>query len=158
RLAIYPERPLILMLGSSLTMNGFQSEQLNELTRSTTRPILAFNFGLPGAGTIKQALLWKFLRDQGVRPDLLLLEISPRHLFDPGHVGENELEPPELRMADLAALRRYSRAGSGQLLFLWLKKRSIAMYACRLGIMNRLGMSCLLSTGSDPALRLMDTS
>ena len=157
RLAEHPDRPLVLMLGSSLTMNGFQSEYLNEVTAATAAPILAFNFGIPGAGTIKQAFLWKELRERGVRPNLLFLEISPRHLFDPGPGADAELEPPEVRMTDLAALGRYSRNRSNSL-FSWLKERWLPASTCRLGIVKRLGNSWLPSRDSDPVLCLLDAA
>src|SRR5262249_23973882 len=79
--ALHPHRSLVLMLVPSLTTNGFRGNPLNQATTAPGEPILAFNFGIPGTSTIKQAFLWKYLRERGVRPDLLLLEISPRHLF-----------------------------------------------------------------------------
>src|SRR5579872_2430788 len=51
-----PERPLLVMLGSSRTDAAFQAGQLNDLPGPDGRPFLAYNFGTPAGGPIHQLL------------------------------------------------------------------------------------------------------
>jgi hypothetical protein len=150
----HPERPLVMMFGSSMTSNAFRAEELGEITLKTSMPVTAFNFGVPGAGTIKQALFWKYLQKKHVRPDLLLLEITPRHLLEIGPL-EGEFPSAYERLVDLPALKRYVRVPLYRLCLSWLKARSIPVYGFRSSLMGHLKREAL-TQGKDPTMRLVD--
>jgi hypothetical protein len=151
----YPGRPLVMMFGSSMTGNAFQGKQLSEMTRGTSVPVTAFNFGVPGAGTIKQALFWRFLQERHVHPDLLLLEITPRNLLN---IGPLDAEFPSAyeRLVDLPALRRYVRVPLYRLCISWLKGRWIPVYDLRSSLIGHLKSREPLAQDKDPTIRLVD--
>jgi hypothetical protein len=71
-----PDRPLVLMLGSSRTCYAFRAGQLNGKPGPDGRPLLAYNFGVLGAGPMHE---WMYLRKmlaEGIRPRLLLIEYA----------------------------------------------------------------------------------
>ncbi len=71
------------MLGSSRTCHGLAADELHErLSRELGRPVSVVNAGLPGSGPFTELLLWRRLRRDGVRPDLLLVEVLPGLLSD----------------------------------------------------------------------------
>jgi hypothetical protein len=68
----------LVALGSSRTMNGFRAAHFAERVRDYTgQPVLAFNFGMAGSGPVRQLVSLRRLRAEGVRPDVLLLELVP---------------------------------------------------------------------------------
>jgi hypothetical protein len=79
RLAAPGPRPtLVLLLGSSRTATDVNTRELEaELSQAHGSPVVAFNFGIPGAGPLVELLYLKRLLDRGVRPDLVLIEILP---------------------------------------------------------------------------------
>lgn len=72
-----PERPLVVMLGSSRTDGNFQAGRLDGLPGPDGRPLAAYNFGIPKAGPIHEYLHLRELLDRGIRPRLLLVEFLP---------------------------------------------------------------------------------
>ena len=79
RLAEAPDRPLVLMLGSSRTDWAFQAGRLNGQLGPDGRPLLAYNFGVPTTGPLHESLYVNDLLDQGIRPRLLLIELVNTH-------------------------------------------------------------------------------
>jgi hypothetical protein len=75
RLAEMPDRPLVIMLGSSRTDQSFQAGRLTGQPAPDGRPILAFNLGLPAAGGVHHAMYLNDLLAEGARPRLLLVEL-----------------------------------------------------------------------------------
>src|SRR5437879_4963703 len=68
----------IVVLGSSRTMFGLQGERAERVMGSRLgRPVTVFNFGMVGAGPITQLVDLKRLLAQGIRPDLLVIEVLP---------------------------------------------------------------------------------
>lgn len=80
RLAEMPDRPLVLMLGSSRSDWAFQTGRLSNQLAPDGRPILAYNFGLPTAGPMHASYYLNELLDEGVRPRLVLVEFVATHL------------------------------------------------------------------------------
>src|SRR3954470_1530959 len=73
---------LVVMLGSSRTdhaLNGSAVEPL--LARELGRPVVVYNFGVPTAGPVTHLLHLRRLLADGVRPDLLLVEVMPSFLL-----------------------------------------------------------------------------
>lgn len=78
RLATEPGAPLILALGSSQTFDGFDAGRMEQRLNSAvvSNPIV-YNFGLPGAGPLTELIVLRRLLGEGIRPELLLLEVTP---------------------------------------------------------------------------------
>jgi hypothetical protein len=87
-----PERPLLVMLGSSRTQYALQAELLDGLPGPGDKPLLAYNLGVPMAGGIHACLYLREMLDAGVRPCLLLVEFSPVLLneFQKGRLSSEE--------------------------------------------------------------------
>jgi len=72
------EAPLVVMLGSSRTVHGLDAEKLErELSQRRRGPVIAYNFGLPGAGPFTELVCLRRLLSEGIRPDLALVEVLP---------------------------------------------------------------------------------
>lgn len=70
--------PVVVMLGSSRTSFGLRAGDLSQqLSTELGRPAVAFNFGIPGAGPVMNLLHLRRLLADGIRPDLLLVEVLP---------------------------------------------------------------------------------
>src|SRR5579872_5690572 len=78
-----PGRPLLVMLGSSRTEQGFQAERLNGMPVPGKQPLLAYNYGTPGTGPLHELLHLREMLDAGIRPHLLLVEFVPPMFNDP---------------------------------------------------------------------------
>ncbi|HEY7428290.1 MAG TPA: DUF1574 family protein [Gemmataceae bacterium] len=91
-----PDRPLVVMLGSSRADGNFQAGRLDGLSGPDGQPLAAYNFGIPKAGPIHEYLHLREMLDQGIRPRLLLVEFLPP-LFNDSHTRlafeENWTEP-----------------------------------------------------------------
>src|SRR5437763_651245 len=114
RMAV-PGRPLsVVMLGSSRTALGFVPDAFEEsLTQALGRPVRAFNFGMFSAGPVTNLVeLRRLLRD-GVRPDLLLVEVLPGRLnarLSLAQHGEPAVPTERLAWDDLPLVARYDPA------------------------------------------------
>jgi hypothetical protein len=70
--------PLVVMLGSSRTVHGLDAQLLEQrLAERQGRPVIAYNFGIPGAGPFTELVCLKRLLSEGIRPDLALIEVLP---------------------------------------------------------------------------------
>lgn len=72
-----PERPLLLMLGSSRGCWALRAGSLDGMPDSEGRPIHAYNFGIPATGPIHQLFFLRQLLAEGIRPRYLLVEFLP---------------------------------------------------------------------------------
>jgi hypothetical protein len=99
------------MLGSSRTRQGLLGKSLEQpLGQATGRPAVVFNFGQNSAGPMTELLNLKRLLADGIRPDLLLVEVMPPFLgvqqaFE--EAGELRLPTHRLRFADLPLVEHY---------------------------------------------------
>jgi hypothetical protein len=104
----------VVMLGSSRTAFGLRAARAGELVRRQAgRPVVVFNFGTYGAGPVMELVTLKRLRAAGVRPDLLLVEVSPFFLagqeqvpYETSHISTARLTLDELRL-----VRQYGPPG-----------------------------------------------
>ena len=130
RQTVADNRPLLLALGSSRTVNGLRPDVL-----PPDGPRV-FNFGLLGHGPVRQALtLDRLLRD-GVRPKWLAVECPV--LFLP--LGTRELDTvpaANLCWADVHSLRD-NQFRSAACSLDWLEARAAPAYASRFVLMSRL--------------------
>src|SRR5262249_21537319 len=82
RIAAAPARPVTVMaLGSAHIQDGIEAPWIEQaLMRSSERPVVVFNFGIPGGGPITNVLTLRRLLAANVRPDLVLVEAAPMFL------------------------------------------------------------------------------
>jgi hypothetical protein len=131
----HPDRPLVLMLGTSRTEAGVRPDMLEELHTPDGREPIVFNFGIPGFRPLHGLLFLNRLLADGVRPDWLFVELIPAHL----HIhrvsdGKTDLEAydyhdlPLIRSNGVDRLDVYRR---------WLKSRLWPGYSERLGVMDQ---------------------
>ncbi len=81
--ARHPDRPLLLMLGSSRACWAFRAGALDGMPDSDGRPLSVFNFGIPATGPVSELFCLRDLLAEGVRPRFLLIEVLPPLLCKP---------------------------------------------------------------------------
>jgi len=135
-----PDRPLLLMVGSSRTSWAFQAGALDGMPDSDGRPMLVYNFGVPATGPCFQLFCLRDLLAKGIRPRFLLIEFLPPLLCEVGRgiVSEESLlafeSLPLHRM--LQWIPYLKRPGKG--VTLWLEGRIAPCYAFRTYIVAEL--------------------
>lgn len=72
-----PDRPLLLMLGSSRGCWAFRAGCLNGMPDSDGRPMNVFNFGIPATGPISSLFYLRDMLAEGIRPRFVLIEFLP---------------------------------------------------------------------------------
>src|SRR5439155_24777706 len=102
-----PKAPLVVMIGSSRTQLGLQGGRLSRKAESANAEV--FNFGIPASGPIAQLVCLRRLLDHGVRPELLLIELTPPFLSQRGNkpMEEEMLDASRLELAELRRIETY---------------------------------------------------
>jgi hypothetical protein len=134
-----PERPItVVMVGSSVTWNLFKAKYLEDtLSRQLNREAVVMNLGQFGAGPLTQLVWTRRLIERGIRPDLVLVEITPFQYYTPGAPVDAGRFPAHLLTArDLDVLERYGN--DPELRNDWWRYRWCPAYAHRLMILSRL--------------------
>lgn len=140
RLAEAPDKPLVLMLGSSRTDWAFQAGRLNGQTGPDGRPLLAYNLGVQTTGPIHSALYLNDLLNEGVRPRLLLVEYVATHLNQSRRnlVSEEHFTVPRwLSWHQLAFMQRYF-SNPRKAKVEWLEARLAPWYGFRWSVHEHL--------------------
>lgn len=107
RLAEFPQQPLILVLGSSRSLNGIIPEVCLPTSSSDQSPIV-FNFALPGFGPRQQLVVLRRLLEEGIRPAGVLSEVLPATLSQDGRFSERTaLKRRHMLAEDLAIRKRF---------------------------------------------------
>jgi hypothetical protein len=110
RIEARPVRPpTVVMVGSSRVEYGLLGQPLEEqlAPQLGTRPI-AFNFGVAAASSITELVMTRRLLSEGVRPDLLLIEVLPLYLsVKTGPYELVRLPPERLWLNELPLVARY---------------------------------------------------
>lgn len=112
RLAENPNQGLVLLLGSSRTSFGVQPQRLNAVLAANGSSLIGFNFGISGAGVLRERVALERLLAEGVRPKVLVIEVIPTLLnySAPGRYTEDRnMEPslPWLTLPEIVVLGRY---------------------------------------------------
>jgi hypothetical protein len=129
----------VWMLGSSRTALGFKGKELEErLGRETGRPVIAFNFGLTGAGPVTELVTLKRLLAEGIRPDLLLVEVLPPLLANhaPMPIEGHWLVAERLRLSEVSFLEGYGLDGK-KLRRNWFVSWLVPWYTQRFNLLSR---------------------
>src|SRR5262245_25280308 len=131
--------PTVVMLGTSRTQLGLRGQEAAQaLERSLSQPVRVFNFGHPAAGPVRCLLTYRRLRADGIRPDLLLVEVfPPRLLGGPGgdEVPETILPTSSLLHDEVDLLARYAPAPRSRTA--WWKAVLTGAWEYRYGLVQR---------------------
>ncbi len=130
------EPGVVLFLGSSITAGGMKPDMCEApLSSALQRPVVAFNFGTPCGGPFTQLVYVQRLLRRGVRPELVVFELSPLFLdFADDPVDAARFPGYVLEHADLATVNRYSHDdGIDEE---WWQACLVPVYGHRLAILN----------------------
>jgi hypothetical protein len=159
-LARLPQPPTsVLMLGSSITESAFKAKFLEDLlSEKLERPVAVVNMARPGGGPMCDLIWTRRLLDRGIRPTLLLVEISP-FLFQAA--GDPATSKPVdihlfpayfLERRDVPILAHY--AADAELRRQWWEARLVPSYGHRLTMLSYLARELVpiadqVSSGGD---------
>lgn len=150
QLAQFPNRPLLLVLGSSRTAYGIRPESLFDASADQTP--LVYNFGILGGGPLYELMYFERLLAAGVKPQWVVVEVHPGLLKLSPEMMAGQVPPLERCDArDLIVLSGYldQPADSWRT---WLHYRSSAFFQFRSELMR------CLAPGWIPAPPLPDTN
>jgi hypothetical protein len=132
----------VVMLGSSRSWFGLNAAALRDtLAARLGQPVRTHNFAAVGAGCVTELFLWRRLRRDGVRPDLLLVEVFPALLNAnrPNHELSAERLPTEqLTWDDVVAVRRYEGDARPGLTGEWRLAQAVPAFGCRRALLRQL--------------------
>jgi hypothetical protein len=145
-----PERRLVVALGTSRLEQGLYGRSIEgELGKRLGRSVVIANFGRAGNGPCCSMLTWRRLRRDGVRPDLLVVEVLPALVSLNVSGGDLEAEKfPEtcLSWADLDVIERYASARRPQARRIWLRELPGHVYEHRGELVARFAPSLVPPT------------
>lgn len=129
QLALFPERPLMLLLGSSRTAYGIRPECLFDASAEQTP--LIYNFGILGGGPLYELMYFQRLLAEGVKPRWVVVEVHPGLLKMSPEMMAGQVPPRERCDArDLKLLRDYLDLPAASWRA-WLRYRWAACYQFR---------------------------
>jgi hypothetical protein len=134
RLRAHPDRPLLLVLGSSRVQNGISPADMP--TGDHAGAPLVFNFGLVGYGPVQVGAAFERMLADGVRPAFVLVELFPASLGWGGTLEEQlRVIGPRMTAGDL---RRAGAHGvpTGGMARDWAAARAAPWHAHRFDLMN----------------------
>ena len=127
------DRPLILTLGSSRMDAAFQAGRLDGVPGPDGRRLAAYNFSIPGAGPLHEFQYLRDMLDEGIRPDLLVIEVLPPLFSAPHHhlISEEEWGVADWMSLHQFRLMRPYFAGPGRKLGGWIAARLAPAFTYR---------------------------
>jgi hypothetical protein len=132
--AANPGRPLVVALGSSRTQMGLHPVAMG-FPDEPGSP-LVYNFGQSAAGPLRQLLTFLRLRDAGIKPAFVLVELFPMALTADGPAERHLQEfAPTLAAADLRHLDPYCEDAAA-LRREWAANRAASWHALRLSLVS----------------------
>jgi hypothetical protein len=155
------EPPLtVLLLGTSRSQWGVRSRLLAEqLSQQTGRRVVVGNFSMGGASPVRFLFWWERLRRQGVRPDLVLLEVLPMQLGrddEDGDFSETMVPTRSLYWQDLSFVERFAGAARRGVRLAWLRQALLPCHSDRIALLRKMAPSLLSAEQAveqDPLLR-----
>jgi hypothetical protein len=88
RLAEAPGRPLAMIVGNSRTAMGFRPASAGKIASPNGREPVLFNFGMLGAGPVRERMVLRRVLQSGVKPDWLFVEVWAPFLLQRGFFQE----------------------------------------------------------------------
>lgn len=104
----------IVLLGSSRTNGDLQGSRMEAMvTEATGQSCVAYNFGSPAQGPLASRIYLERLLAQGLRPDVVSIEIFPLVYHDAdGAPAENSLTPVRLSYSQLDLMVKHGFSAS----------------------------------------------
>jgi hypothetical protein len=123
----------VVFLGSSMTAYDINAGLLDQpLSQAAGRPVVCFNFGLLGGGPISELIYLGRLLQRGVRPDLAVIEVTPRVFNTPSDLPFYQAH--RLERSEVPLIQRYS--GADGLQRQWWQAFLVPVHGHRLAILN----------------------
>jgi hypothetical protein len=132
RLSENPGRPLVLVLGSSQTLNALMTETLSE-GRPPGEPIV-FNFGTPLSSLVHQHVTLHGLLERGIDPGGVVIEIMPPYAAREPEYGFFR-ETAAFSWSELRAASRLKSSLRGYRT--WIKSRAAPSFEFRKQLLSR---------------------
>jgi hypothetical protein len=133
-----PDRPILVMLGTSRTLNGLRPTVLPDGGQGDGATPAIHNWGFPGHGPVELAMRLDHLVREGPRPDGLVIELVPsmlpREQFGPKTMVPNNAHS----WKDLPTVAALSTSGK-EIMAEWREARLMPWFGYRDNIMD----SCL---------------
>jgi hypothetical protein len=108
RVVEHPDRPLVLVVGSSRSAMGVRPGAWEAVRPGTPHDPLLFNLSVVGAGPITELLVMRRALADGFRPAVVLLEFWPPLLHQDGTYADAKgFVPVRLRRDDCPVIRDY---------------------------------------------------
>jgi hypothetical protein len=101
------------------------------------RPVILFNLGIPGDGPMHELLNFERLAAEGVRPDLVVIEVLPPYLHEDYIVQLGMIPAERMGLRDRAVLARHDMPVNRLERYTW-KCWAVPWYAHRLEILSAL--------------------
>ena len=137
RLTSNPQPLTVVMLGSSRTTFALKGSDVEaRLGEQAGRPVALYNFGLIGAGPVTELLTLRRLLADGLRPDLVLVEIHPCLLAGNAPWEVRRLMVGQVGRGELSLLARYG-APPREVRRAWWFAEALPWYAHRFAIISR---------------------
>lgn len=138
-----PDRPLLVLLGSSRTGQGLRPGVMPELQTPDGRKPLVFNFSQVGSGPLAELVTLCRLLDAGIRPDWLAVEILPALLGRTADAfGDVGTGISRLDWKDVMLLNRYVQDPK-TMRQRWFKDQLAPWYAQRFSVLNHYVSNCV---------------
>jgi hypothetical protein len=100
----------VVFLGSSMTGHGAKADIVDKIASDAVgKPVVGYNFGISAAGPFAHLVYIRRLLNRGVRPDVVVLEISPM-LFEAPRLETRRFPAYVLEHGDLETVARYAAA------------------------------------------------
>jgi hypothetical protein len=156
RRAEAPGRPLVLLMGSSRTQMGLRADRLCGSVGGNAP--LVFNFGVPGSGPMLQRVVLRRLLDDGLRPDLVFLEVMPMSLGLGGGVATEErfLDPARLDAAEATGLLPYYHQPH-RLARQWVTARLVPTHRHQADLQAAIGLKAEAVTAREATARVINS-
>ena len=137
QLAAEPHRPVLVLLGSSRTGQGFRPAVLPRCQTPDGRTPFVFNFSQVGSGPVAELVCLRRLLGEGIRPDWLAIEVLPALLGRKvdASCGNPEVGVSRLTWSDLCLLLDYT-PDPRLLKRNWYEVQLAPWYGHRFSIMN----------------------
>ena len=138
-LAKDPQRPLVIMLGSSRTAFGLAGASLSA-SGSEPGPTV-FNFGLLGGGPLLETVAFRRLLAEGIRPQLVYLEVMPALMVESEGflLEEKMLDGARLSVREMLRLRQHYHEPRN-VLASWFLGRLLPCYRHQTEVRDELGL------------------
>ncbi|HEV7224494.1 MAG TPA: hypothetical protein VGN42_17430 [Pirellulales bacterium] len=151
-----PDRPLVLVLGSSRSAMGLRPEALSAALDSPGAAPLVFNFGMTGYGPLQELALFHRLLRTGIRPERVLIEVHPLLLHqEHGYGEESWLSVSSLEWGDVSRLTRYL-SHPDEVRRKWFESRLAPWYSRRFMILDQFAPRWVAPESRQNAWTLLD--